>query len=36
MKDGIFLCGDSDSDSRFESVWKSGTKVAQDVLDALG
>jgi predicted NAD/FAD-dependent oxidoreductase len=36
MKDGIFLCGDSESDSRFESVWKSGTKVAQDVLDALG
>jgi predicted NAD/FAD-dependent oxidoreductase len=36
MKDGIFLCGDSESESRFESVWKSGAKIAQDVLDTLG
>jgi predicted NAD/FAD-dependent oxidoreductase len=32
LADGLYLCGDSVSDSRVESVWKSGIEVAEKLL----
>jgi len=32
LPDGLYLCGDSVSDSRVESVWKSGIEVAEKIL----
>ena len=32
LADGLYLCGDSVTDSRVESVWKSGIEVAEKVL----
>ncbi len=32
LADGLYLCGDSVTDSRVESVWQSGTEVAEKVL----
>ena len=35
IKSGIFYCGDSITESRVESVWKSGVQTAEKVLEAL-
>jgi hypothetical protein len=32
LAEGLYLCGDSVSDSRVESVWKSGIEVAEKIL----